>query len=79
MHNVFWSTCGVAIFVPFENVFCFLWSTGRLAYMPDAGEHGKQARARSDALRSAAGWTGKASLWRLASIVVYRATAAVTA
>jgi multisubunit Na+/H+ antiporter MnhF subunit len=35
-HNVFWSVCGIAIWVGFENVFVFLWTSGRLAYMSDA-------------------------------------------
>eukprot|EP00325_Prymnesiales_sp_UTEX-LB-985_P002946 CAMPEP_0174713438 /NCGR_PEP_ID=MMETSP1094-20130205/14103_1 /TAXON_ID=156173 /ORGANISM="Chrysochromulina brevifilum, Strain UTEX LB 985" /LENGTH=436 /DNA_ID=CAMNT_0015912617 /DNA_START=149 /DNA_END=1459 /DNA_ORIENTATION=+ len=35
-HNLFWSTSGVIIWVAFENVFAYLWATGRLAYMSDA-------------------------------------------
>ena len=32
----FWSFSGIAIWVGFENVFAFLWATGRLPYMTDA-------------------------------------------
>lgn len=35
-HNVFWSSSGIAIWTAFENVFAFLWATGRLPYMSDA-------------------------------------------
>lgn len=35
-HNLFWSLCGVAIWTAFDNVFAFLWATGRLPYMTDA-------------------------------------------
>jgi sterol desaturase/sphingolipid hydroxylase (fatty acid hydroxylase superfamily) len=35
-HNIFWSLSGVAIWVAFENVFAFLWATGRLSYLTDA-------------------------------------------
>jgi sterol desaturase/sphingolipid hydroxylase (fatty acid hydroxylase superfamily) len=43
LHNCFWSLSGVAIWVVFENVFCHLWATGRLAYMPDTEVFGPQA------------------------------------
>jgi hypothetical protein len=36
VHNMFWSACGIAQWVAFENVFSYLWATGRLAYMTDA-------------------------------------------
>ena len=42
-HNVFWTASGVVIWTAFENVFCFLWATGRLAYVPDADSFGKAA------------------------------------
>lgn len=35
LHNVFWSTSGIAIWTGFENVFAFLWATGRLPYASD--------------------------------------------
>jgi len=35
LHNVLHSTCGIAQWVVFENVFAFLWATGRLAYLSD--------------------------------------------
>jgi hypothetical protein len=35
-HNVFWSTSGVVIWVAFENVFAYLWASGRLTYTSDA-------------------------------------------
>jgi len=35
-HNLFWSTSGVLIWIAFENVFAYLWATGRLPYMTDA-------------------------------------------
>lgn len=36
LHNIFWSSSGVLIWTGFENVFCHLWATGRLPYMPDS-------------------------------------------
>ena len=35
IHNAFWTTSGIAIWTIFENVFVYLWATGRLAYIPD--------------------------------------------
>lgn len=35
-HNMAYSLSGVAIWVGFENVFAFLWATGRLPYLTDA-------------------------------------------
>ncbi len=35
-HNAFWTISGVIIWVGFENVFVFLWVSGRLAYIPDS-------------------------------------------
>jgi sterol desaturase/sphingolipid hydroxylase (fatty acid hydroxylase superfamily) len=35
-HNVWFTVCGIVIWVGFENVFAFLWSTGRLSYLSDA-------------------------------------------
>ncbi len=32
VHNIFWGVSGIAIWVGFENVFAYLWATGRLAY-----------------------------------------------
>jgi hypothetical protein len=49
-HNVFWSVSGVAIWVAFENVFVFLWSTGRLAYLSDADAFSTRAGALRFAL-----------------------------
>ena len=34
-HNIFWTTSGVVIWTLFENIFCFLWATGRLPYVPN--------------------------------------------
>jgi len=34
-HNVWWTSCGVALWVAFENVFAFLWASGRLPYLAD--------------------------------------------
>lgn len=34
-HNVFWTTSGIAIWTAFENVFAYLWATGRLPYISD--------------------------------------------
>ena len=39
-HNIFWSTSGIAIWVLFENVFCYLWATGRLSYINDSSSFG---------------------------------------
>ena len=42
-HNIFWSTSGVAIWVLFENVFCYLWASARLPYVTDAESFGTTA------------------------------------
>jgi len=34
-HNVLWTTSGIAIWTAFENVFAYLWATGRLPYISD--------------------------------------------
>lgn len=34
-HNIFWTTSGIAIWTVFENVFAYLWATGRLSYISD--------------------------------------------
>lgn len=36
IHNIFWTTSGIAIWTVFENVFAYLWATGRLPYIPNA-------------------------------------------
>jgi sterol desaturase/sphingolipid hydroxylase (fatty acid hydroxylase superfamily) len=36
VHNAFWTTSGIAIWTVFENVFAYLWATGRLAYISDS-------------------------------------------
>ena len=33
LHNMFYSLSGVVIWVGFENVFAYLWATGRLPYL----------------------------------------------
>ena len=46
-HNVFWTAAGVVVWVGFENLFAFLWATGRLPYIADAeslGSTGGQLR-----------------------------------
>ena len=35
LHNIMHSTFGIAQWVVFENVFAFLWASGRLAYLSD--------------------------------------------
>lgn len=35
IHNMFWTTSGIAIWTVFENVFAYLWATGRLPYISD--------------------------------------------
>ena len=35
LHNLFYCVTGVVIWVGFENVFVYLWSSGKLAYMSD--------------------------------------------
>lgn len=35
VHNIFWTSSGIVIWSLFENVFCYLWSTGRLSYIND--------------------------------------------
>lgn len=39
-HNVFWTTSGIVIWTAVENVFCYLWSTGRLPYINDSTSFG---------------------------------------
>lgn len=39
-HNLAWTTSGVAIWTIFENIFCYLWASGRLAYIPDMTSFG---------------------------------------
>ena len=39
-HNVFWTTSGIVIWTAVENVFCYLWATGRLHYINDAASFG---------------------------------------
>jgi hypothetical protein len=36
LHNIMHSTFGIAQWVCFENVFSFLWATGRLQYLSDS-------------------------------------------
>ena len=36
VHNMFWTTSGIAIWTVFENVFAYLWATGRLPYISDS-------------------------------------------
>jgi len=35
VHNAFWTTSGIALWTVFENVFAYLWATGRLPYISD--------------------------------------------
>jgi sterol desaturase/sphingolipid hydroxylase (fatty acid hydroxylase superfamily) len=35
LHNIFWTTSGIAIWTVFENVFAYLWATNRLPYISD--------------------------------------------
>jgi sterol desaturase/sphingolipid hydroxylase (fatty acid hydroxylase superfamily) len=34
-HNMFWTTSGVVIWTLYENMFCYLWASGRLSYVND--------------------------------------------
>jgi len=34
-HNMAWTTSGIVIWTGFENIMCYLWATGRLAYISD--------------------------------------------
>ena len=36
VHNIFWTTSGILIWTIYENIFCFLWASGRLSYINDA-------------------------------------------
>lgn len=36
LHNTFWTLSGTVIWAAYENVFCYLWSTGRLPYVNDS-------------------------------------------
>ena len=44
-HNVFWTISAVLIWTAFDNVFAFLWATGRLPYVADAESFGTPAGA----------------------------------
>ena len=33
LHNIFWTTSGISIWTIFENVFAYLWASGRLPYV----------------------------------------------
>lgn len=35
IHNMFWTTSGIAIWTVFENVVAYLWASGRLPYISD--------------------------------------------
>jgi sterol desaturase/sphingolipid hydroxylase (fatty acid hydroxylase superfamily) len=35
LHNAFWTTSGICIWTVFENVFVYLWASGRLPYISD--------------------------------------------
>lgn len=35
LHNIVWTTSGIAIWTVFENVFAYMWATGRLPYVSD--------------------------------------------
>ena len=52
LHNAFWSLWGVLLWVAWENVFCYLWATGRLPYVSDRNSLGGTA---SGALRPFSG------------------------
>lgn len=36
LHNVFWTSSGIAIWTVFENVFAYLWASGRLPYISNS-------------------------------------------
>lgn len=40
LHNLAWTTSGVAIWTAFENIVCHLWATQRLSYIPDITSFG---------------------------------------
>lgn len=42
-HNVFWTISAVLLWTAFDNVFAFLWATGRLPYISDAESFGSTA------------------------------------
>ena len=52
-HNIAWSASGIAIWVAFENMFAYLWATGRLAYTPDV-----EVRVQDGEYQTAGVWTG---------------------
>ena len=60
LHNVFWSFWGVLVWVAFENLFCYLWATRRLAFVSDRDSLGGSA---AGALRFAAALLGVPA-WR---------------
>ena len=35
-HNIFWTCAGVAVWAVLENVFAYLWASGRISYVPDS-------------------------------------------
>jgi sterol desaturase/sphingolipid hydroxylase (fatty acid hydroxylase superfamily) len=40
VHNIFWTTSGIVIWTAVENVYCYLWASGRLLYIPDVTSFG---------------------------------------
>jgi sterol desaturase/sphingolipid hydroxylase (fatty acid hydroxylase superfamily) len=40
VHNAFWTTSGIVIWTAYENVFCYLWASGRLSYISDIQSFG---------------------------------------
>jgi sterol desaturase/sphingolipid hydroxylase (fatty acid hydroxylase superfamily) len=39
-HNIFWTSSGIVIWTAVENVFCYLWATGRLDYVNNSDSFG---------------------------------------
>ena len=65
-HNFSYNVAGIAMWTAFENVFAFLWATGRLAYMSDA----EAFSSRAGMLRFIAGLV-LVPIWREVSCCYY--------
>jgi len=40
VHNIFWTTSGIVLWTAVENVYCYLWASGRLIYISDIQSFG---------------------------------------
>jgi sterol desaturase/sphingolipid hydroxylase (fatty acid hydroxylase superfamily) len=53
-HNIFWTSSGIVIWTAVENVYCYLWASGRLPYISDTTSFGSLTGLTYFALTAAA-------------------------